>query len=386
MGLPETFDMAKRIGLLVLVGRLVGRGEGRRTISEQQLLMQYADVHPQLKLALMNYHKGCFQSLSGYSPRSGLPDAKSATSFSKVARVAAGMELIEMMGSQKTRQYRANAITMALVAISDSLKVPLATFDLPTPVKGLVTDELLRLDGDLILALYLAVQQAGREGVKKSQQLYRDFGLGGIDLLRWELEAGLFKPSSPMKVIKRVKFLEENLQLLARNLHVKRGFLHMVEPRIHWLIDLDLIDVRFFCTEGLLRVPQDHKLARPESIAEFNSCISRLQAFAVSWRWNREGMPYLTSIPEKDVTEEDIRKSLVRAARILQSHYPGFIPVESVTRVSRAILLQDGFSVPEDRLLGLIASAIQAPYRGLTSGGFVDPKVFGIDYSKDTSD
>src|SRR5437879_5914624 len=126
-GLPESFDMGKRLGLFVYFANSV-----RRKTSFPEIVERFARDYLTLAHELETFREGCSASAIAEA-RVGLPAASSRTSIDKVVRMTHGLGLI---------RYDYHSAKREIVPVENSFLVhsflpeqPKSYFELNRPLK-----------------------------------------------------------------------------------------------------------------------------------------------------------------------------------------------------------------------------------------------------------
>jgi hypothetical protein len=152
------------------------------------------------------------------------------------------------------------------------------------------------------------------------------------------------KPQEARIQIKRLNFFQENQSRLENNNEPTRGFLHIIEPRIHWLIDLLLINNSVFCQDGKIQ-PADF-LSNSFNYTKNNQemIITKYFDYLLSLKGTDNRYQNNISISFDETIEYAIGE--------LKKYYPRLVPLESAVLLIQILeSTKSGKFIPSDDIL-----------------------------------
>jgi hypothetical protein len=153
------------------------------------------------------------------------------------------------------------------------------------------------------------------------------------------------KPVEVQSYVKRLKFFELNQYKISSNDKPTRGFLHMMEPRIHWLIDLLLIDNNQFCKNAIIK-PANFLLKYFDNPNfQYEDLMTNYYAYLLTLESSNN------SIISSDNYEDD-NNSITLAINELKNYYPKLIPLNTTIDLIQIISsIQEDIFVPASKIL-----------------------------------
>jgi hypothetical protein len=240
-------------------------------------------------------------------------------------RVAHGMNLIEMKRTQDSWVLNPTSMTYIIKILSKIYQAyDISFFELSIPIKLFFTDNLLKRDAIFTIPILKSLKEV--EVSSQTGFLNKEFlEACANNLFNFSSDifnTELIEDDAARSYVKRLKFLERN-QIRLKNKNIPtRGFLHIIEPRIHWFIDLILIDYYLFCEEGQIRPfkflfgPIDQPINQQHEILMekyFDYLLSLNEINAPLYSQNKKTLDEII-----DLAIEELRK-----------YYPKLIPLES---------------------------------------------------------
>jgi len=249
-GLPESFDIARRAGLILYFPL---KADYEQNFDD--VYRGYQNDYGLLKKELFQYRFRCENRWSQEKCRLGLPKPTARTSFSKYMRIAHGLDFIEMQKIQDGWILKPTPSTHIINIIwkLDQLEKK-SYFELSTSMKLFFVFNLFKKDSLFIVPILKSlneVEVSAHTGLINKQFLMNcannmfNFSSNSFDMN--------LKPEEVQSYVKKLKFFELNQYKISTADGPTRGFLHLIEPRIHWLIDLLLIDNDQFCKNGIIK-------------------------------------------------------------------------------------------------------------------------------------
>jgi len=246
-GLPESFNVAKRVGIFIYIAAKIGEAD-----PIGQVFSKYKSDFASLKSELETYSETCLNRFARKKLNSGLISLEGATSFSKYVRMGHGLGFFDF--NLKAGIISPNWVTSIVgILIKRIPREKLNEFKLPDTLKLLATYLLIKKDRDLVVPLVNALKRIGpncRTINTKSLQLeyaknLESRYLQALNETTSQLELGAY--------VKRLEFFRKNISLLEENQSATSGLKHMIDPRVNWLLDLSLVDEELLCNSGLVR-------------------------------------------------------------------------------------------------------------------------------------
>jgi hypothetical protein len=363
--LPESFDMAKRLGLFCWISKNLNG-----PIAFEELFQKFRASHNVLSSEVKNSYSADDKNADLWAlqkVRIGLPNSRSKTSFSKYVRVGHGLGILNMERSETLMILKPEWMTYLLREFSNEQR---NTFELTDKEKVLLFTRLLQVDDIFIVPLLkvLSILPLSRNRWIADKEFNSLFAKTVIDYL----STGFLETISekPTTLLNKYKFIKHNLSLLEQGEEPTRGFLHMVEPRVHWLIDLGAIDSFAFFNRGEIRsYTSKAELANYSFLSDDFSTNPLVTTFVE--HLVKDKTPRHASIPK-----EELLPILQSAIQNLREAYPNLVPVEAiVASVFASSAVKFGKTIPYQIILDMIENEFSI-YRGYRSGlGFIDTKL-----------
>lgn len=246
-GLPESFNVAKRVGIFIYIAAKIGEAD-----PIGQIFSKYKSDFGRLKSELEIYSETCLNRFARKKLNSGLISPGGATSFSKYVRMGHGLGFFDF--NLKAGILSPNWVTSIVrILIERISREKLNEFKLPDTLKLLATYLLITKDRDLVVPLVNALKRIGpdcRTINTKSLQLEYARNLESRYLQALNETTSQFELGA---YVKRLEFFRKNISLLEENQSATSGLKHMIESRVNWLFDLSLVDEELFCNSGLVK-------------------------------------------------------------------------------------------------------------------------------------
>jgi len=243
--LPESFDMGKRLGLFVYFATRVDRDS-----SFSKLAGFFAKDYTIIKTKMASYRSGCMNISALKKARTGLPSPNSLTSIDKVLRMAHGFGLFKYDYHSPSRSI--NPVDKTFLLKSCFKRFLPISFELARPTKFILAELLLMQDSDLTLPLLRILRNKALSTEASRTDLLRDYAEACVHRMELVLKEAALSEAEVNTAFKRLRFFESNFEQLEAGGKPSRGLLHMLDPRLHWLIDLLLVDFHAFCEHGML--------------------------------------------------------------------------------------------------------------------------------------
>ena len=342
LGLPETFDMAKRLGLILYFPLNTDREK-----SFNDIFLKYSSDFDWIQNDFKRYRSDCFNPWSQNKCRLGQPQISSKTSFSKYMRVAHGMNLISMEKKHDSWNIETTDLTHVVNILKNAdQKYKFSFFELNTKLKFFMFKNLLNLDGIFLLPILKSLDET--DVSSSTGFLNKEFltvcSINLSENFLNTLNTEHLKPQEARIQIKRLNFFEENRKRLESNQEPTRGFLHLIEPRVHWLIDLLLMDHLSFCQEGRIK-PAKFLLN------SFNFSKKDQELLIKKY------FEYLMDLQiEKTLNKEEYQRNLDNTIEYaigeLKKYYSRLIPLDTIVILIQTIgSTNSGIFIPSDEIL-----------------------------------
>jgi hypothetical protein len=321
--LPESFDVAKRIGLFVYIANVTNK---KCLIND--VFFKYVNDLEEIKKGITKYHTDCQSELVRKKFQTGLVSSSGLTSFSKYLRMADGLKILDFQLA--TGSITPNWNTYLIDILIKNSNHSIYNFALPNSLKLYFTYQIFENDKDLMLpliqSLYNIHPNISDLNTKKLQMEYAK-DLKNTFESRFKL--GHISQNDLYTNINRMKFFEKNIRLLEDNLPSTRGLKHMIDPRINWLLDLSIINYERLCHDECL-VPLEiwKELDRKENDSEY---------------FYKEYSSYLRT-EEKYSMYHDVEQVIEYSINLLKKYYSDLVLVEPVLLLSWILYNTDNAS------------------------------------------
>lgn len=316
-GLPESFDIAKRVFLFFYFPL---KSDYEKTFDDVYQI--YQNDYFMLKNELMQYRYQCENQWSQEKCRLGLPNPNARISFSKYMRIAHGLDYIEMQKIQDGWILKPTPSTHIINIISklDQFKKN-SCFELSTSLKLFFVYNLLKKDALFIIPILKSlneVEVSVQTGLKNNDFLMKCAN-NLFNFSSNSFEMNSLRSEEIQSYIKKLKFFELNQNKISIRDRPTRGFLHLIEPRIHWFIDLLLIDNNQFCKNGTIK-PANFLL---DFLDTPNIQYEDLMANYNEYLFNQNSTDYSNNIQNQYTLDY----SIDIAINELKFYYPKLIPL-----------------------------------------------------------
>lgn len=252
-GLIETFDVARRAGIFVYIMSTLEKARSYRS-----LLERYKSDYHILETNLRQYYKDCKNGSTMKKMQTGLVRKSSKVSLNKYVRVGAGLELLKFDFAPSAPSEGMLAPSWVSNTILTAIARPIVSnetgfdFDVGPRLKLILLQQILRRDSSYILPLIYTI--GNLDETPKINNIRRTVMRPYAENLLRAFEYSLNMPGMPHDSAKamygRIPFIRRNIRLMKDGRVPRRGFLHLIDPRLNWLYDLDLVDTDRFCRDG----------------------------------------------------------------------------------------------------------------------------------------
>jgi len=321
-GLPESFDVAKRIGLFVYLARNI-----KQTTPMEELFSTYQNDLPKLRKSIKKYRIDCKNTIVRKKLMTGLVSSKGLTSFSKYLRIGNGLGIFDFELGLKL--VHPNWLTYVVNGLSEIEHTSIFEMEIHNTLKLLFTRLIIEKDGDLTIPLVIALDKVNPSCLEvNTKQLQLEYAKTLKQAFAKILEFGLPNSHDYITYVKRYEFFERNIELLDKGLQPTRGLKHMIDSRVNWLLDLQLVDYKLLCNKGRIR---------PLPILKRQMVLINQKALE-NEEFYKGYVEYLRKqgiIPEKPFTKgEGVNELVDTALGILAKEYKDLLLIEAVLLMS----------------------------------------------------
>ena len=263
-------------------------------------------------------------------------------------RIAHGLDFIEMQKIQDgwiSKPTPSTHIINILCKLNKAEKK--SHFELSKSLKLFFLHNLLKKDALFIIPILKSLNEAevsSQTGIINNEFL-SICAKNLFDFSSNSFEMNFLKPVEVQSYVKRLKFFELNQYKISSNDKPTRGFLHMMEPRIHWLIDLLLIDNNQFCKNAIIK-PANFLLKYFDNPNfQYEDLMTNYYAYLLTLESSNN------SIISSDNYEDD-NNSITLAINELKNYYPKLIPLNTTIDLIQIISsIQEDIFVPASKIL-----------------------------------
>lgn len=202
----------------------------------------------ELRRRLNDYGSDCTNRFARKRLQGGLVSAKGVTSFSKYARMGHWLGFFDF--NLKTGLINSNSVTKIVSDLIKRFNIERCQFKLPYILKLLSTYLLIENDKNLIIPLVITLRDTNANSRIINTREFQLRYIRNIVNTYQQLLSGISSSNEYSALAKRLNFFYKNLNLLENGQPSTRGLLHMIEPRINWLLDLSLTDHNILCNSG----------------------------------------------------------------------------------------------------------------------------------------
>ena len=345
LGLRETFDVAKRMALFVYIAVRT-----THPLEFMTLLENYRDDHTLLTKGIQEYRSRCSYDPTRKKMQTGVVRIDSVASLNKYVRVAGELGLIDF-------EYTSSSPNSGLLypnIISDVVgflyerdeSVENGTnynFELSPNMKMLLFYLLLKKDSLYLISLAYAILEF--DGSLKIDtvrtKIQHAFAKSLLDSMRFVIQTQIGTPESLELLSERILFVKKNYELLEQNRKPTRGLLHLIDPRIHWFYDLELVDLSELCKNGNVTLSDfwNHGISSREEF--LHRIISDPDSLFYSYaRRYSSGM-----------NEPNPMIVIRRHLGILSDFYPRLVPLSALNILAKIELARKGTRLTEENLI-----------------------------------
>lgn len=254
----------------------------------------------------------------------GLPNKNSQTSFNKYIRVGYELNFYTLEGLKENWTIKPNSMTLVLQNITVNKK---NIFELTLRQKLLILYQLLKEDDIFIIPLIRSIFRVplGTNRWIKDIEFNIEFAKNALSFIKNGCGLGLIEERDVLQ--KNINFFERNVQLLISSHKATRGFVQIIEPRIHWLLDLSLIDDFSFFYKGIIKPGYFCNPLRKDITSEEEYQNQKMEVM-------EKYLEYQISKHLEEKQTRDLESIIDESISSFKKVYPTIIPLNAVLKLS----------------------------------------------------
>lgn len=371
-GLPESFDVTKRLGLFVYLAE-----KAERPINLKSLFSIYCSDFTYLSESIKRYRNYCTNQDAQNKLRTGLVTPKGLTSFVKYLRIGHSLGIFDFSLDQNevSPTWTAHVIR----EMPGNSYAPHFDFELTRAMKLLFACIMIKKDSDLLTPLATALRIVKpRCGEVDTKQLRLEYSRSLESLFLKTLERGALSPVDLTTYVRRYEFFQRNVRLLEEGIEPTRRLKHMIDSRVNWLLDLILVDQCELCYNGLI-IPTDFwRILETQAKLDDLSQSDVLDQFFEAYKKHLDSQE--TPFEDRNIRDErgnfirlmSVKETIDMVLRSLGKVYRELVMIEAILLMTWAICNGYGTRyVGSKEILTTIENEYVTYRRKMTGLGFV---------------
>ena len=362
-GLPESFDMGKRLGLFIYFTSKV-----ERNYTSDRLIDAFSKDYMVLRENISTYHSTFSSQIALNKSRVGLPLPSSRTSLDKILRMSYGLGLFNYEYNSPSKAVSPSDMTFLIQSFPEHLSLE---FELFRPFKFILAKRILQKDWDLFVPL---LRISLRNGLNLNSnlrgQLLSEYAKRCITQMEKALDQVDLSDIEFNLLSNRLDFYYKNLDRINSGISPSRGLIHTMEPRVHWIVDLLFCSFESLSKDGIIKInnnviEKNLNLARPTE----SDIQSILSAYAADIR----KMPVNDNYQELTLSNENtLQQVITDSIKVLSESLGKFIPVDILVDRVWSILMVF-FNISQEEIFDKLSSMGLNIYRDWrTENGYVN--------------